>query len=158
VIAFVGDGTMQMNGISELITISKYWKEWSNPNLVVMVLNNRDLNLVTWEQRVMQGDPKFEDSQVLPDFPYAGYAESLGLLGIKVDNPDQLSDAWNMVLKADRPAVLEAIVDPNVPPLPPHITFEQTMNYMKALAKGDPDRGRLIIQSIKQKIADYFPG
>lgn len=158
VIALVGDGTMQMNGISGLITISKYWKEWSNPNLVVLVLNNRDLNMVTWEQRVMQGDPKFEEAQILPDFPYAGYAESLGLMGIKVDDPDQLSAAWNMVLSADKPALLEALVDPTVPPLPPHITLEQTANYLKALAKGDPDRGRLIIQSIKQKIADYFPG
>lgn len=155
VIALVGDGAMQMNGISGLITISKYWKEWKNPNLVVLVLNNRDLNMVTWEQRVMAGDPKFEGSQVLPDFPYAEYAKLLGLRGIKVEHPETLADAWDEVLHSDRPAVLEAVVDPEVPPLPPHITFEQAVNYMKAILKGDPERGSMIVQSMKQKVPDY---
>lgn len=155
VIAFVGDGAMQMNGISGLITISKYWKEWKDPRLIVLVLNNRDLNMVTWEQRVMEGDPKFKGSQDLPDFPYAEYARLLGLKGIKVDKPEMIADAWDELLTSDRPAVFEAIVDPEVPPLPPHITFEQAANYMKAIAKGDPDRGRIIVQTIKQKIADF---
>lgn len=158
VIALVGDGAMQMNGNSGLITISKYWKEWSDPRLIVLVLNNSDLNMVTWEQRVMEGDPKFEDSQVLPDFPYASYANSLGLLGIKIDNPEEIEDAWDRVLNADRPALLEAVVDPEVPPLPPHITLEQAMQYMKSIFKGDPDRGRSIVQTFKQKVAEYFPG
>lgn len=158
VIAFVGDGTMQMNGIIGLITISKYWKEWSNPNLVVMVLNNSDLNMVTWEQRIMEGDPKFEGSQVLPYFPYAEYAQMLGLKGIKVDKPEMISSAWDECLNAGRPSVMEVVVDPEVPPLPPHISVKQAMNYMKALAKGDPQRGRMIIQSIRQQIAELFPG
>jgi pyruvate dehydrogenase (quinone) len=148
---------MQMNGISGLITISKYWKEWSDPRLVVMVLNNRDLNQVTWEQRVMEGDPKFLGSQELPDFPYASYAESIGLRGIRVDDPELLSSAWKEVLNAGRPAVLEAIVDPEVPPFPPHITFEQAVHYSQALLKGDPERGHIIVESFKQKMAEYFP-
>jgi len=156
VIALVGDGAMQMNGNEELITISKYWKKWKNPRLVVMVLNNRDLNQVTWEQRVMEGDPKFEASQSLPDFPYAQYAESIGLNGVKVDHPDQLGTAWDHVLNADRPSVLEVMVDPEVPPLPPHITFNQAVQYAKALFKGDPDRGKMIIQTIKDKASEYF--
>jgi pyruvate dehydrogenase (quinone) len=85
VIAVVGDGAMQMNGINGLITIAKYWQEWSDPRLIVLVLNNRDLNQVTWEQRAMAGDPKFAGSQSLPDFGYARYAESLGLIGVRVD-------------------------------------------------------------------------
>jgi pyruvate dehydrogenase (quinone) len=157
-IALVGDGAMQMNGNSGLITVSKYWKKWSDPRLIVMVLNNKDLNMVTWEQRVMEGDTKFEDSQTLPDFPYADYAISLGLRGIKVDDPEKISGAWDELLAADRPGVLEVVTDPSVPPLPPHITMEQAMHYAEALFKGDPDRGRIIIDTFKQKIAEYFQG
>lgn len=135
-IALAGDGAMQMQGINELITISKYWKQWSDPRLIILVLNNRDLNMVTWEQRVLAGDPKFVASQEIPDFPYARYAELLGLKGIKVEHPDDVADAWKEVLSADRPAVYEALVDPNVPPMPPHISFEQMINFSKSLIKG----------------------
>ncbi|MGD9556247.1 MAG: thiamine pyrophosphate-requiring protein [Mangrovibacterium sp.] len=155
VIALVGDGAMQMNGNEGLITVGKYWKEWKDPRLIVMVLNNRDLNQVTWEQRVLEGDPKFEASQNLPDFPYAGYAESIGLKGIRIDQPEQLPEAWDAVLRADRPSVLEVVVDPEVPPLPPHITFEQAVSYAKALFKGDPNRGKMIIQTLKSKMAEF---
>ncbi|MGH8626256.1 MAG: thiamine pyrophosphate-requiring protein [Gammaproteobacteria bacterium] len=153
VIALVGDGAMQMNGNSELITAVKYWKRWSNPKLIVCVLNNRDLNQVTWEQRVMQGDPKFEASQDIPDFPYARYAELLGFVGIRVDQPEDIGPAWERALAADRPAVLEAITDPNVPPLPPHITLEQAKAYISALLKGDPDA----LGIIKQSFREVFP-
>src|SRR5512140_969955 len=136
-IAMVGDGAMQMNGINGLITIAKYWKEWSDPRLVVLVLNNRDLNQVTWEQRAMAGDPRFAGSQSIPDFPYARYAEELGLLGLRVDRPDQIGPAWDRALSADRPAIVEAITDPNVPPLPPHITIEQARMFASSIWKGD---------------------
>src|SRR5439155_25104100 len=122
--AIVGDGAMQMNGLNELITIAKYWNEWSDPRLVVMVLNNHDLNQVTWEERAMAGDARFPASQNVPDFPYARFAESIGLLGIRVETPDAVGPAWDRALAADRPVVLEAITDPDVPPLPPHITLE----------------------------------
>jgi pyruvate dehydrogenase (quinone) len=158
VIALVGDGAMQMNGINELITISKYWKEWSDPRLIVLVLNNGDLNQVTWEQRAMSGDPKFEGSQSLPDFPYASYGEMLGLRGIRVDDPDDVGGAWDQALAADRPVVLEAVTDPEVPPLPPHITIEQAKALTSALRKGDPHAGRILKQSFKQKIEEFVPG
>ena len=147
VIALVGDGAMQMNGINELITIAKYRDRWVDQRLIVMVLNNRDLNQVTWEQRAMEGDPKFEGSQDLPDFPYARYAEMLGLVGIRVDNPDDVGRAWDQALAADRPVVYEAVTDPEVPPLPPHITIEQAKALTSALLKGDPNAGRIIRQS-----------
>ena len=138
-IALVGDGAMQMNGLAELITVAKYWQRWSDPRLVVLVLNNRDLNQVTWEQRAMEGDPRYAASQSIPDFPYARYAEMIGLRGIRVDDPEQIGAAWDEALAADRPAVLEAIVDPEVPPLPPHITFEQAKHFAQAvLLAGDP--------------------
>ncbi|HEX6315705.1 MAG TPA: thiamine pyrophosphate-requiring protein, partial [Gemmatimonadaceae bacterium] len=157
VVAMVGDGAMQMNGINGLITIAKYWEEWSNPRLVVLVLNNRDLNQVTWEQRAMAGDPKFDASQDIPDFGYARYAESLGLIGIRVDRPDQIADAWDRVLGADRPAVLEAVVDPNVPPLPPHITFEQARAFASSVLKGDAEALGFITQTVKDAAQSYLP-
>jgi len=156
-IALVGDGAMQMNGINELITVSKYWKEWSDPRLIVLVLNNRDLNQVTWEQRAMSGDPKFEGSQSLPDFPYARYAESLGLHGIRIDRPDAIGDAWDQALAADRPVVVEAITDPNVPPLPPHITLEQARNFTSSIWAGDASALGFIKQTIKDAAESVLP-
>ena len=156
-IALVGDGAMQMNGLNELITVAKYWHRWGDPRLVVMVLNNRDLNMVTWEQRALEGDPKFEVTQDLPDFPYARYAELLGLKGVRVDSPDAVGDAWDEVLAADRPAVLEAVTDPEVPPLPPHITFDQARNFMLAIARGDKSWRDMIEQSMKAKLKELVP-
>ncbi|MFL5831699.1 MAG: thiamine pyrophosphate-requiring protein [Solirubrobacteraceae bacterium] len=158
VFALVGDGAMQMNGINELITIAKYREQWADQRLVILVLNNRDLNQVTWEQRAMSGDPKFEGSQNLPDFPYASYAEMLGLKGIRVDNPEQVGVAWDEALHSDRPVVYEAITDPEVPPLPPHITVEQAKALSSALLSGDPHAGRIVRQSFKQKVQEFVSG
>jgi pyruvate dehydrogenase (quinone) len=158
VFALVGDGAMQMNGINELITIAKYREQWPDQRLVILVLNNRDLNQVTWEQRAMSGDPKFEGSQDLPDFPYASYAEMLGLKGIRVDSPDQIGAAWDEALRSDRPVVYEAITDPEVPPLPPHITVEQAKALSSALLAGDPHSGRIVRQSFKQKVQEFVSG
>jgi pyruvate dehydrogenase (quinone) len=158
VIALAGDGAMQMNGLAELITVAKYWQRWDDPRLVVLVLNNRDLNQVTWEHRAMEGSPKFEASQDLPDFPYARFAELAGLRGIRVDDPEQVGSAWEEALAADRPTLLEAIVDPEVPPLPPHITFEQAKSLTLAVARGDTARKALLERSLKEKLREYVPG
>lgn len=157
VFALVGDGAMQMNGNNGLITISKYWKRWSDPRLIVLVLNNRDLNQVTWEQRVLSGDPKYTASQTLPEFPYASYAEMLGLGGIRLDRPDAVGGAWAEALGADRPVVIDARTDPEVPPLPPHITFTQARHFLSAMIHGDPERGHSIRQSLKDGIESYLP-
>jgi pyruvate dehydrogenase (quinone) len=154
VIAIEGDGAMQMNGINALIDVAKYHERWTDPRFVVLVLNNRDLNQVTWEQRVLVGDPKLEASQRIPDFPFARYAELLGFTGLRVDAPDRVADAWDTALSARGPVVLEAVTDPEVPPLPPHIEFEQARNLAKALAKGDPARGQIVRQSLKGKLAE----
>jgi pyruvate dehydrogenase (quinone) len=150
-IALVGDGAMQMNGLNELITVAKYWERWSDPRLIVLVLNNRDLNLVTWEQRVLAGDPKFDASQSLPDFPYARYAELVGLRGVRVDSPDQVGAAWDEALASDRPFVLEAVTDPEVPPLPPHISFKQARNFVQA-AVSDRNRRRFLSHALRQTV------
>jgi pyruvate dehydrogenase (quinone) len=157
-IALVGDGAMQMNGINELITIAKYREQWSDQRLIVLVLNNRDLNQVTWEQRAMEGNPKFEGSQDLPDFPYARYAEMLGLKGIRVDDPEQVGPTWDEALAADRPVVVEAVTDPEVPPLPPHITLDQAKALTSALLSGDPNAGQIVRQSFRQKVGEFFTG
>jgi pyruvate dehydrogenase (quinone) len=156
-IAFAGDGAMQMGGLNELITVERYWKSWSDPRLIVLVLNNRDLNLVTWEQRALSGDPRFPASQDLPDFPYARYAESVGLLGVRVDRPDQIGPAWDKVLSADRPAVLEAVTDPNVAPIPPHISLEQTKKFISSILKGDAQALGFLKQIAKDVAVGFVP-
>ena len=149
VIAVEGDGSMQMNGINALIDAARYRHRWSDPRFVVLVLNNRDLNQVTWEQRVLAGDPKLEASQTLPDFPYADYARSLGLDGVRIDAPGQIRGAWERAFASDVPFVLEAITDPEVPPLPPHISFDQARKLGAALAQGDPGRAEIVKESVK---------
>jgi pyruvate dehydrogenase (quinone) len=155
VIASIGDGAMQMIGINGLIDIARYHDRWSDQRLVVCVLHNNDLNQVTWEQRVMSGDAKLEASQVLPDFGYAEYARLLGLHGVRVDSPDDVGAAWDEALGAGRPAVLEAITDPEVPPLPPHIRFEQASGMAKALMARDPSAKEMVTQSLKGKLAEF---
>lgn len=158
VIALVGDGAMQMNNMAELITIAKYWQEWANPICVVCVFNNEDLNQVTWEQRVMQGDPKFEASQELPNVPYHSFAELIGLKGLYVDDPEHLGQAWEEALAADRPVVLNVKTDPNVPPLPPHITLEQARKFATSMLKGDPDEGGVLLGTAKELVSALLPG
>jgi pyruvate dehydrogenase (quinone) len=155
-IALVGDGAMLMNGMNELVTIAKYWHEWSDPRLIIMVLANHDLNQVTWEQRVMTGDPKFEPSQDVPDFPFASYAQMLGLVGIRVDKPEQIGRAWDDALAAKCPVVIEAITDPEVPTLPPHISFEEAMNFNAALLH-DPARKGMFRGAIKEMVQNLVP-
>ena len=145
---------MQMNGINACITVSKYWKEWADPRWVCLLLNNRDLNQVTWEQRIMTGDVKFSASQDLPDFPYARFAESIGLRGIRIDDPDAVADAWRDALNSDRPTVLEAITDPDTAILPPHITFEQAKNFTQSLLRGDPNEAGIIKQAVKGLVSN----
>jgi pyruvate dehydrogenase (quinone) len=137
VIAFAGDGAMQMNGNEELLTIAKYWQSWSSPRIIICVLNNRDLNMVTWEQRMMEGDPKLETTQVIPDFNYAAYAESLGFRGMRIDSPDQIVEAWHEALAADRPVLIEAITDPEVSPFPDHVMMKSAQQLASSLSKGD---------------------
>lgn len=155
VIALVGDGAMQMLGNNGLITIAKYWKRWKSPTLIILVLNNRDLNQVTWEQRVLTGNPKYEGSQNLPDFPYAEYAEMLGLKGIKVEDPQDIVGGFTEAFRADRPVVYEAYTDPEVPPMPPHIKPNQAKAFFSALLKGDPESVEMIKQSWKDIMAEY---
>ncbi|HEU0288265.1 MAG TPA: thiamine pyrophosphate-requiring protein [Nocardioidaceae bacterium] len=155
-IALVGDGAMQMNGLAELITISRYWQQWDDPRCVICVLHNNDLNQVTWELRSMGGAPKFEESQVLPDVSYSGFARGLGLEGLEVDKPEDLGPAWDRALNAGRPVVLDVRCDPNVPPIPPHATFEQIKATTEAVLKGDPDAWDVVSKGVKTKMTEFF--
>jgi len=155
VLAVLGEGAFQMLGVNTLIDVAKYHEQWSNKTFIITVLSNHDLNQVTWEQRVLAGDPKLVVSQSLPDFPYAKYAESLGLRGIKIDDGDQVENAWKEALSSDRPVLIEAVTDPEYPPMPPHIRFDQAKSMAMALMKGDEDRGRIVKESVKAKVAEF---
>lgn len=156
-ICCTGDGAMQMNGLNEMITVAKYWKTWSNPQIIFLVLNNRDLNQVTWEMRIEEGNPKLETTQDLPDFPYARYAESIGLRGIRVEKPEDVGRAWDEALSARMPVVFEAYTSGDVTTIPPHISFEQAKNYTSALMKGDPEEMGIIKQSFKEVVQGVLP-
>ncbi len=156
-IALVGDGAMQMLGNNCLITAAHHWREWADPRLIICVLNNQDLNQVTWEQRVLAGEPKFEASQVVPEFSYARYADLIGLRGIAVNEPSQVASAWDEALAADRPTIIDARTDPDVAPLPPHISFDQAKAYLSSIAKGDPDAMGTMKQSMKDMIEAFLP-
>jgi pyruvate dehydrogenase (quinone) len=158
VVVFEGDGAMQMNGLAELITVSRYWQEWEDPRLVVVVLHNNDLNQVTWELRAFSGSPTVPMTQELPEVGYADFASSLGLGGITVDTPDALGAAWDEALGATRPTVLDVRTDPNVPPIPPHATLEQAMNAAKSAIKGDPNAWDFIKEGLKTKVQELLPG
>ena len=158
VIALVGDGAMQMNNMAELITVAKYWKGWADPRWICLVLNNADLNQVTWEQRVMEGDPKFEASQSIPSVPYHRFAELIGLKGIYVDDADAMGAAWDDALASHCPVVIEVKTDPNIPPLPPHITMAQAKAFARTLYEGDPDEGHVIRDTARQVLGAILPG
>ncbi len=149
---------MQMNGMAELITVAKYWRQWTDPRLIIAVLHNNDLNQVTWEMRAMEDSPKFAASQSLPDVDYAAFARSLGLHGENLNTPANLGGAWERALSADRPTVLDVHCDPDVPPIPPHATFEEAKSLAKAVLGGDEDAAGFIKQGVKQKVQQYLPG
>jgi pyruvate dehydrogenase (quinone) len=151
-VALMGDGAMQMLGLNSLLTAAKYWREWSDPRLVVLVLNNRDLNYVTWEQRANEGEPKYPASQDLLDIPYARYAELLGFGGVRIDRPDQVGPAWEQALAADRPFVIDAVVDPDVPTLPPWLKEDVARKLRQAMAAGDPNAAGMQRQMAREGV------
>ncbi|MFF0033926.1 thiamine pyrophosphate-requiring protein [Streptomyces avermitilis] len=157
-IALVGDGAMQMNGMAELVTAAKYWRNWQDPRLIVAVLNNQDLNQVTWEMRAMEGAPQFLPSQALPDVPYADFARSIGLDGVRVEKPGDVEGAWQRALAADRPFVLDFRTDPAVPPIPPHASLDQIEAAASSIIHGDSDRVGMVRQGLKAKVQEMLPG
>ena len=154
VIAAVGDGAMQMTGNGALIDIAHHADHWSDPRAIVLVLNNGDLNEVTWEQRAMAGDPRYEVSQTLPEFDFARYAELIGIKGIRVETPDQVRPAWEEALAHRGPVLIDALTDPNMPPLPPELRFETLRNMARAFAKGDPAAGKIMRHTARARRAD----
>jgi pyruvate dehydrogenase (quinone) len=156
-IGLIGDGAMQMLGINALISVAKYWKRWKDPRMIILVLNNRDLNQVTWEQRIMVGDAKFATSQDVPDFAYDEYAKMLGLEGIRIEHPSEVKDALDTAMIVQRPVVLNVYTDPSVPPMPPHVSFKQAKAFASAIFHGDEDSWDMIKQSAKDVWSEYFP-
>ncbi|ODQ94187.1 thiamine pyrophosphate-requiring protein [Mycolicibacterium holsaticum] len=157
VIVFEGDGAMQMNGLAELITVKRFWHEWSDPRLIIAILHNNDLNQVTWEMRAMAGAPKFVESQSLPDVDYAAFAAGLGLNAMAIKDPEELHDAWRDALSADRPTVLDVFTDPDMPPIPPHAEWDQAKAAAAAVLKGDENRWGFIVEGVKTKAQEFLP-
>jgi pyruvate dehydrogenase (quinone) len=157
VIVFAGDGAMQMNGMAELITIKRYWREWDDPRLIIAILHNNDLNQVTWEMRAMAGAPKFAESQNLPDVDFAAFAAGLGLNASSVKDPEELADVWRDALSADRPTVLDVYTDPDMPPIPPHATWDQFKAATTAVLAGDEDRVGFVKTGLKTKVQEFLP-
>ena len=157
VVAFAGDGAMQMNGLSELITIKRYWESWADPRLVVAVLHNNDLNMVTWEMRALQGSPKLEATQDLPDVDYAAFATSLGLQAVTVEDPDDVAPAWESALSAGRPALLDVHCNADVPPTPPRASVDQVRRTTLSLVKGDADAWGILAEALRTKVDGLFP-
>ncbi|QRP49543.1 thiamine pyrophosphate-requiring protein [Amycolatopsis sp. FDAARGOS 1241] len=157
VVALVGDGAMQMNGLAELLTIARYRELWPDQRCVICVFHNGDLNQVTWELRAMGGAPKFEPSQSLPEVSYADFARGIGLGGVAVEDPAQLGAAWAAALAADVPTVLDVRCDPEVPPIPPHATMEQLKSMTESVLKGDPNAWHLVAQGLKTKVQELLP-
>jgi len=155
VVCTIGDGAFQMLGMNELLTVKRHWKSWVDPRFVVLVLHNDDLTQVSWEMREV-GDPRWDTSQKLEDMDYAGYAELLGLRGIRVDQPDQVAGAWDAAFASDRPVVLDVHTDANVPPLPPHISFGEAKGFLSSLLKGDPAEGSVIANSVRAVGAQLY--
>jgi len=112
---------------------------------------------VTWEQRVTEGEPRAAISQFVPAFPYAEYAELLGLVGVRIDEPQSVGAAWDAALAADRPVLLEMVTDPNIPPAPPHLTGKQLRAYATALVKGDRDAIATVMAAARQWWSGLFP-
>jgi pyruvate dehydrogenase (quinone) len=154
VICFVGDGAFQMLGMNEMLTVKRYMDRWTDRRLIFCVFNNQDLNQVTWEQRALAGDPKFMGTQWIPNLDYSAYAELCGLHGIFCDDGEHVRDAWIEALMGERPTVLDVKVDPEIPPLPPHISMEQAKHMAKAMTKGDPERWGVMEKSFLAKLRD----
>jgi pyruvate dehydrogenase (quinone) len=145
-----------MLGMNEMLTVKRYMERWDDKRLIFCVFNNQDLNQVTWEQRVMEGDPKYPGTQWLPDFEYAKYAELCGLKGIYCENGDEMRSKWEEALSAGAPVVLEVRTDPEVPPLPPHITREQAKKMTKAMLSGDPEFTGVMEKSLRGKLVEFL--
>ena len=119
VLAMIGDGAMQINGVNELITVSRYWEQWSDPRFVVLVLNNRDLSYVSWETRGTLGAKPDPNQSFLPDVPYADWAGLLGLDGARIETPEQVDGVLDRAFAArawltQRLAELDAGPEPSI--------------------------------------------
>ena len=159
VIAVVGDGAFQMNGMNEMITIKRYMDRLMahRQPFIFCVYNNQDLNQVTWEQRVLAGDPKYPGSQYIPNLEYHKYAELVGMKGIFCDSKEKMGAAWDEALATkDRPVILEVKVDQEWPPMPPHIKFSEAQKMAKSLLGDEPERAGIITEAIKSKAAEVI--
>ncbi len=158
VLAIIGDGAMQMNGVNELITVKRYWEGWADPRFVVLVLNNRDLSFVSWETRGTLGAKPDPASSSLPDVPYGDWAKLLGLDGARLEEPAEMEGVLDRAFAARRPFVIDAVVDPDIPLIPPHLTRDQVMKTAKAEFSGDPAFFGILEEGVRESVLATIRG
>ncbi len=149
---------MQMNNMAELITVSKYMHRWSNKTWICCVFNNEDLNQVTWEQRVMEGNPKFEASQTIPNVPYHKFAELIGLKGIYVDDPQRMGAAWDEALASSVPVVLEVKQRPRGAAAARRSSPPAGTELHVDAGQGRPQERHLLVDTARQVLSSVLPG
>ncbi len=144
VVAIVGDGAFTML-MGELATCVKY-----KLPVKVIVFKNNTLGMIKWEQMVMEGTPEF--GVELEPIDFAKFAEAFGAAGFTIEDPKDARSVLERALAHDGPAIVQAVVDPNEPPLPPKISRDQAMHFAEALAKGQPDRIKIALTATKDLV------
>jgi pyruvate dehydrogenase (quinone)/pyruvate oxidase len=147
-IAFVGDGGFTML-MGEFLTAVKY-----NLPILVVIIKNNTLGQIRWEQIVFLGNPEYGCELYNPNF--AKFAEACGGLGFTVERPEEIRPALERALASGKPALVEVIVDPNEPPMPPKVTAKQALHFAEALAKGQPKGGRIALTLFRDKLDELL--
>jgi pyruvate dehydrogenase (quinone)/pyruvate oxidase len=145
-VAFVGDGAFSML-MAEFATAVKY-----DLPIKVVVVKNNSLGMIKWEQMVFLGNPEFACD--LHPIDYAAFARACGAAGFSVDDPSRCGAVLDEALAHPGPALVEATVDPHVPPMPANITVEQAAKFTESLLKGQPASGKILRTVLKDRIRE----
>jgi pyruvate dehydrogenase (quinone)/pyruvate oxidase len=147
-IAFIGDGGFTML-MGEFLTAVKYQLP-----ITVVIIKNNTLGQIKWEQIVFLGNPEYGCDLHNPDF--AKFAEACGGVGITVERPEEIRPALERALSSGRPTVIEVLVDPFEPPMPARLSAEQSLHFAEALAKGQPEGGKIALTIFRDKLNELF--
>jgi pyruvate dehydrogenase (quinone)/pyruvate oxidase len=146
-VAFVGDGGFSML-MGEFATAVKY-----KLPIKVVVIKNNVLGMIKWEQMVFLGNPEYGVD--LQPIDFVRFAEACGAAGFRCERPEEVRAALEATMRAEGPALCEAVVDPFEPPMPPRATPTQVLKMAEALARGEPNRGRIALTLFRDKVGDF---
>jgi pyruvate dehydrogenase (quinone)/pyruvate oxidase len=148
VVAFVGDGGFTML-MGELATAVKYGLD-----VKIVVIKNNTLGQIKWEQMVFLGNPEYVCE--LQPIDFAAVAEGFGARGFTIDDPATCGDILRKALATPGPVVIQAVVDPHEPPMPPTISVKQTAHFAEALARGTPNAGKIALTVMGDKVREII--